>query len=49
MKVSDIFAFALSNADYWNELLTAEKYPPELTPEEVTALDAAREHLHDGI
>ncbi|MBX3460925.1 MAG: hypothetical protein KF696_13330 [Planctomycetes bacterium] len=44
--VSDIFAFACQNADYWEELLSGRKLPEdELTAEEVRAIHAAREHI----
>ena len=43
--ISDVFAFAAQNADYWTELLSGGDYPNELTDEEIRALTAAREHV----
>jgi hypothetical protein len=43
--ISDVFAFAAQNADYWTEFLSGGDYPNELTEEETRALTAAREHV----
>jgi hypothetical protein len=43
--ISDIFAFAAQNADYWTEFLSGGDYPNELTEEETRGLAAAREHV----
>jgi hypothetical protein len=43
--VSDVFAFAVQNADYWTEFLSGGDYPNELTEEEIRALSAARQHV----
>jgi hypothetical protein len=43
--ISDVFAFAAQNADYWTEFLSGGDYPNELTDEEIRALTAAREHV----
>lgn len=47
-RVSDVFAFAASNVDYWDELLTGEDYPAELA-KEAAALDAARRHIDESV
>lgn len=48
--VSDIFAFACQNADYWEELLSGRKLPEDmLATEEVRAIHAAREHIAQSI
>ena len=44
-SISDVFAFAAQNADYWTEFLSGGDYPNELTEEEIRALTAAREHV----
>jgi hypothetical protein len=43
--ISDVFAFAAQNADYWTEFLSGADYPEELTEDEIRALTAAREHV----
>lgn len=48
-KVSDIFAFATGQADYWTEFLSGADYGAILSAEEMKALEAARVHIEDGI
>jgi len=49
-KITDVFAFATKNADYWTELLSgANDYPQELTEDEVAACESAREHIEDVV
>jgi hypothetical protein len=43
--ISDVFAFAAQNADYWAEFLSGGDYPQELLDEEVRGLTAARSHI----
>lgn len=44
-KITDISAFVFANPDYWLEFLGGGEYPPGLTPEETTAVEAARSHV----
>jgi len=43
--ISDVFAFAAANADYWTEFFSGNNYPEALTDEEVRGLNAARTHI----
>jgi hypothetical protein len=43
--ISDVFAFAAQNADYWTEFLSGGDYPSELTEDEARGLTAARVHI----
>ncbi|WP_437611913.1 hypothetical protein WMF20_07495 [Sorangium sp. So ce834] len=43
--ISDVFAFAAQNADYWTEFLSGGDYPNELTDDEARGLTAARAHI----
>lgn len=43
--ISDVFAFAAQNADYWTEFLSGGDYPSELTEDEARGLTAARAHI----
>ena len=43
--ISDVFAFAAQNADYWTEFMSGGDYPSELTEEEARGLTAARAHI----
>ncbi len=47
--ISDVFAFALQNADYWTEFLSGGDFPAELTDDEMRALAAARAHVEDEV
>lgn len=47
--ISDVFAFAAQNADYWAEFLSGGDYPNELTEEEMRGLAAARAHVEGKV
>ncbi len=47
--VSDIFAFAAAQADYWYEFLSGSDYSSILSDDEMKALEAARLHVEEGI
>lgn len=47
--ISDVFAFAAQNADYWAEFLSGSDYPNELTEEEMRGLTAARAHVEEKV
>ena len=45
--ISDVFAFAVQNADYWDEFLSGGDYPNELNEDEMRGLAAARAHVEN--
>src|SRR5687767_2662402 len=48
-KVSDVFAFAAENPDYWSDLLSESDYPAELSDAEKRGMTAARAHIDNAI
>jgi hypothetical protein len=50
MKTVDrVLAFAVQNPDYWNDLLSGDDYPKELSDKEQQALAAARTHIQEAV
>jgi hypothetical protein len=47
--VSDVFAFAAENPDYWTDLLSDTNYPEELSEAEKRGLAAARAHIDGAV